>query len=227
MDQLYSIINTIADNKHGLELGGPSNTGTAIYQIAQQMDNVIFSKETVWSNHNDSIYRYGNNKTGKVYINDATDISNIPNQSYDFIFASHILEHIANPIKALHEWRRVVRTNGYLILILPEKSVCFDHKRNYTPFSTLLQKYQNNVGEDNLDSLSEILELHDLSMDLAAGNADQFRERSLHNYTNRCLHHHVFNPALLDEITTYMQCKTIFTITNGLDIWYIMQNTDA
>lgn len=223
MDRLYSIINEIVDRKYGLELGGPSDTGRDIYHAAQQMDNVIFSKETVWSNHDDSTYRYSDNKTGKVYINDATDISSISNQTYDFIFASHILEHIANPIKALHEWCRVVRDHGYLILILPEKSICFDHKRDYTPFSTLLQKYENNVGEDNLDSLPEILSLHDLSMDAAAGNIDQFRERSLNNYTNRCLHHHVFNPSLLDELAAYVKCTPIFTVTDGLNIWYIMK----
>jgi hypothetical protein len=30
-------------------------------------------------------------------------------------------------------------------------------------------------------------------MDLPAGTPEEFRERSLNNFTNRCLHHHVFN----------------------------------
>jgi ubiquinone/menaquinone biosynthesis C-methylase UbiE len=79
------------------------------------MDNVIFSSDTVWSKHASKDYKYYNNKVGKVFINDAVDISGISSNSYDFVFASHSLEHIANPIRALKEWLRVVRDDGYII----------------------------------------------------------------------------------------------------------------
>jgi SAM-dependent methyltransferase len=39
---------------------------------------------------------------------------------YDFIVASHILEHLPNPIAALAEWSRVLRKDGTLILFLPD-----------------------------------------------------------------------------------------------------------
>ena len=47
----------ITQNKTGIEIGGPSPDGTLIYQNATKLDNVIFSKNTVWSNH-DEIYIY-------------------------------------------------------------------------------------------------------------------------------------------------------------------------
>ena len=47
--------------------------------------------------------------------------------------------------------------NGYIILVLPEKTQCFDHSRDTSSFSKLLKQYDNNVGEDDLSTLAEIL----------------------------------------------------------------------
>jgi SAM-dependent methyltransferase len=193
------LLRQIAQNKHGLEIGGPSQTGIPLYNACEHMDNVIFSKNTIWSNHTDE-YKYHPHKTGKVLVHDAVDISSIQAQSYDFVFSSHCLEHIANPLKAVRDWLRVLKNRGYLVLILPEKSKCFDHMRDNTQFQTLLTQYEKNVGEDDLSTLPEILEKHDLSLDLPAGTLEQFTERSHHNFENRCLHHYVYSPELLHEI---------------------------
>ena len=48
------------------------------------------------------------------------------------------------------------------------------------------------------------MELHTLSLDKAAGSLDQFKQRSLNNYENKCLHHHVFNPKLLEKIPAHI-----------------------
>jgi ADP-heptose:LPS heptosyltransferase/predicted SAM-dependent methyltransferase len=50
---------------------------------------------------------------------DATDLSLFSSKSMDFVFSSHLLEHIKEPEKALAEWWRVIRTGGYLVLYLP------------------------------------------------------------------------------------------------------------
>ena len=53
--------------------------------------------------------------------------------------------------------------------------MCFDHKRNISLFSIILKQYEKNVGEDDLSTLPEILEKHDLTRDLPAGNFEQFK----------------------------------------------------
>lgn len=219
---LDEILERITANNTGLEIGGPSHTGSLIYKYSNTMDNVIFSKNTIWSNHTDE-YNYYNGKKGKVIIHDAVDISSVKNETYDFCFSSHCLEHIANPLKAIHEWLRIVKDDGHIIIIVPEKSCCFDHKRNISLFSTLLYQYQKNVGEDDLSTLPEILAKHDLSMDGPAGDLGQFTKRSLDNFNNRCLHHYVYSPELLQEICKYVNCEFIYTITLGLNIWFIMK----
>jgi SAM-dependent methyltransferase len=219
---LHNVLSNITLDKIGIEIGGPSETGTYIYQNAKYIDNVIFSKNTIWSNHTDE-YNYYTNKKGKVIINDAVNILNVTNDSYDFVFSSHSLEHIANPLKAIKEWLRIIKNEGYIIIIVPEKSVCFDHKRNYSNFSTLLTQYEKNVGEDDLSTLPEILLNHDLIMDPPAGNLESFTKRSLDNFNNRCLHHYVYNDDLLIEICNYFNCKFIYNETQGLNRWFIMK----
>jgi predicted SAM-dependent methyltransferase len=225
-----SVLRTVLENatsgKTGCEIGGPSTSGYEIYRGVSSIDNVIFSNNTVWSSHTDT-YQVYEGKTGKVIINDAANISDIMSQTYDFIFASHVLEHIANPIRALKEWIRITKLGGTIILILPEKSVTFDHYRNVTDFSTLLQNFNNNVGEDDLSSLKEILEKHDLSMDPLAGNYEQFKSRSIDNFKNRCLHHHVYDSDLLKEICNYMKCEFIFTVTEGINIWFVFKTPSS
>ena len=217
-------LRNITEQKTGVEIGGPSHgTGTVIYQNADTIDNVIFARDTVWSSHTDDNYYYYYFKKGKLIVNDAVNITNIQDEVYDFCFSSHCLEHIANPLKAVSEWLRIVKNNGHIIIIVPEKSVCFDHKRDYTSFETLLGQYEKNVGEDDLSTLPEILEKHDLSMDPPAGNLEQFIQRSLHNFYNRCLHHYVYNPELLMQICNFFGCEFVYTQTIGLDIWFIMK----
>ena len=222
--KLEKLVLDFTKNRNGVEIGGPSKrTGRVIYKNASLIDNVIFSENTVWSKHDDHKYKYYKNKIGKVIINEATNIIDIEGNIYDFVFASHILEHIANPLKALKEWLRITKNIGCLILILPEKSLCFDHKRDISSFDIILSQYEKNVGENNLSTLPEILENHDLEMDLTAGYFEQFKQRSLDNYNNRCLHHYVYSKNLLQEICSYLNCEFVYTITKEGDIWFIMK----
>jgi ubiquinone/menaquinone biosynthesis C-methylase UbiE len=133
-------------------------------------------------------------------VADATDLSQIPSGSYDFLLSSNCLEHVANPLKAMAEWTRVVKPGGTLLLILPNQKANFDHRRPVTLFQHLLEDYRGKMGEDDLTHLDEILQLHDLSMDPPAGNRDAFHKRCLDNLHNRTLHHHVFDAGLMRQL---------------------------
>ena len=158
-----------------------------------------------------------------MFINDTVYISRVENECYDFLFASHSLEHIANPLKAIREWLRIIKKGGHIIIVVPEKSVCFDHNRDYSTFPTLLSQYEKNVGEDDLSTLPEILRHHDLTMDIPAGNLETFTKRSWDNFNNRCLHHYVYDDTLLMDICTFFSCAYTYTETIGINRWFIMQ----
>lgn len=50
-------------------------------------------------------------------------LKGVPDSSFDFVYASHILEHVRNPTVAIKNWWRVLKTNGYLIVAIPERNL--------------------------------------------------------------------------------------------------------
>lgn len=49
---------------------------------------------------------------------DITDI-HFPNEKFDVIYCSHVLEHVVEDKKALKEFNRVLKSDGYAILLVP------------------------------------------------------------------------------------------------------------
>jgi SAM-dependent methyltransferase len=187
--------------KTGLEIGGPSSffvRQLPLYRVAHAIDQLNFSADTVWSraDGNKSPHQGPALARGQTIICDGTDLREVSDAHYDFVLSCHNLEHIANPLRALAEWVRVIRSGGHLLLIVPNKTGNFDHRRPYTRMEHLLEDFQRQVDEHDLTHLEEILALHDLSRDPGAGNAKAFKARSLRNFENRCLHHHVFDLPL-------------------------------
>lgn len=220
----FRYITRLFSNKYGIEIGGPSRMFTykgliPIYNVISTLDGCNYSAQTIWekSKSGKSKDKYSCFKEGNQYISDATDLSQIPDEKYDFIISSNCLEHIANPFKALKEWLRVTKKDGLILLVLPNKDFCFDRNRTVTQFSHLLEDYENNTQEDDLTHLDEILTLHDLEMDKQAGTIEQFKARSLKNIENRALHHHIFDLDLLREIFGHFNLEVLRTYQKGQD----------
>jgi len=203
-------------NKIGLEIGGPSkffakNGCMPIYPIVARLDGVNFSPKTIWTGSIDPSkgYLVEGKSLGKQFILDATDLSTLDKETYDFVLSCNNIEHIANPLKAIEQWLSVLKPNGVLVIVAPRKESNFDHNRDIVKFTHLLEDYNNNIQENDLGHLEEILKLHDLTLDPAAGTIEQFRERSLKNFENRCLHHHVFDLNVLSEIYNYFKLSIV------------------
>ena len=197
----------------GLEIGGPSSffrKELPVYAEIDACDNINFARHTIWGDVTDD-YVIDGKHFGTQYIFEATDLH--LNEKYDFVLSSNVIEHIANPLKAVREWISVLKPGGQIVIVAPRKESNFDHRREITDFSHLIRDFENNVGEDDLTHLDEILELHDLPLDPPAGNLEQFKARSLRNIENRCLHHHVFDLDLLQKIFDYFGITTLRDIT--------------
>lgn len=192
-------------NKKGIEIGGPSPLFHKIYNQVSDLDGVNFSHNTMWEGAIQAgrHFNFIGNRKGFQFISEATDLSRINSNSYDFLLSSNCLEHVANPLKALLEWKRVIRSGRGLILVLPNKARNFDHERPFTTFEHILSDLKAGTTEHDLTHLDDILALHDLSMDPAAGSLEHFRQRSLNNFSNRTLHHHVFDMKLIKEMLDY------------------------
>jgi ubiquinone/menaquinone biosynthesis C-methylase UbiE len=201
---------------YGLEIGGPSSIFRVkgifpVYVYAKNVDGVNFSENTIWEGKLDAgkTYNYFDNFYGYQYIAEATDLQIIESNKYDFVLSSHSLEHTANPIKALKEWNRVLKNNGMLVLVLPNKEKTFDSKRPYTSFEHLVNDYNQDIREDDQTHIAEILELHNHSNDTTVEKV-KFEERLKDNLIHRSAHHHVFSFALINNILEFTGFKILY-----------------
>jgi len=208
--------------KSGIEVGGAShffNGGSStIYEMVKSLDCVNFAGHTIWEGdivEGDTFTVCG--KTGHQYINDATDLNKIESGKYEFVLCCNTLEHISNPLKAIKEFLRILKPDGLLLLVLPDKDTNFDHLRKVTKFKHLLDDLENDTDEHDLSHLGEELLLHDLPMTPECGDRNFFMERSLKNYENRCLHQHVFDIELLEQIYSYFNIEVLRTDRTNRD----------
>lgn len=58
-----------------------------------------------------------------VDLSNGGDALALPEAEYDYIFSSHCLEHLANPVAALEHWKSRIRPGGVLFLYLPHPSM--------------------------------------------------------------------------------------------------------
>lgn len=211
----FNIYKDSVTRKNGIEIGGPSNIfqrEIPVYRFLKSLDGVNYNNNTVWEGsilEGTSYSFYKRKPVGYQFISEATDMSKIDDESYDFVISSNCLEHSANPLKALKEWKRIIKDNGSLIIVLPKKDLNFDHKRQYTKFNKLLNAYRSDFDESNLDALDEILEFHDVSRDCGIDNFEDFKIRSTQNFQNRCLHHYVYSKNLIEEMFLFVNLKLI------------------
>ena len=83
--------------------------------------------------------------------------------SQDFVIASHVIEHVANPLALLMDIHRVLRTNGLLVLVVPDRHGTFDRDRPPTPLSHLVDDYEHDVREVEDRHIIEYLSQPELS----------------------------------------------------------------
>jgi len=203
--------------KNGIEIGGSSQVFSykgifPVYPIVGNLDNCFFSNHTIWEGHinEGNSFQFDKNKpSGRQYIAEATSMGYIPSGTYDFVLSSHMLEHTANPILALTEWIRILKDEGVVVLLLPHKEGTFDHRRPVTSLEHLISDFNAKITEEDLTHLPEILALHDLKRDPLAGDFESFKSRSLKNYENRCLHHHVFDTRLAVRLIDHMNLQIL------------------
>jgi SAM-dependent methyltransferase len=185
-----------------------------IYPAAAGIDNVNFSTRTTWEEElreGGEFKFHPDREPGVQRIREATALTGIANDTYDFVLSSHCLEHVANPLRALHEWRRVVKPKGHLVLILPDPERSFDHRRAITTLEHLREDLTRNTPEQDLFHVDEVLAKHDLKRDPRAGSPENFRQRVQQNPENRCVHHHVFDLALITAMLAETQWRVVAT----------------
>jgi ubiquinone/menaquinone biosynthesis C-methylase UbiE len=123
----------------GLEIGGGS--GPCDYEL--DVINVNHPECSVWDAEQ---LKYSPVVRKVDIVADATEIP-VPDTSYDFVFSSHVLEHLPNPIKAIKEQYRI--SKKYVCMVVPQRDAVDGH-REITTLEETIDRYNNNNTVTNL-----------------------------------------------------------------------------
>ena len=202
----FSLVEHEISNGVGLEIGGPSaifgiDGPLPVYRFARRIDALNYAAETFWSQFAEHGYQPAPHlEIGQQKAQDSDRLDDLPSGTYDFLAASHVLEHLANPIKTLGQWVNCVRPGGAAILVVPAKARTYDRDRPDTSLDHLIEDYLNDVGEDDRTHFAEVLRYHNLALDSTVGSRRHLLDRTVANFSNRILHHHVFTLDLLKSV---------------------------
>lgn len=54
---------------------------------------------------------------------DCTFCRDIPDEAYQTVYASHVLEHVFHPLTAVENWVRILRPGGRLVICVPHRDL--------------------------------------------------------------------------------------------------------
>ncbi len=130
--------------------------------------------------------------------------------SLDYVIASHVLEHVANPIAALVECTRVLRPGGMLYLVFPDRRFTWEHQRALTPVSHLFDDFARDTTACDATHIDEFVfeadwsryEPNTASADAPSRQAEL--ARGMHEAVARGedinIHFHTFEPSNVREL---------------------------
>jgi SAM-dependent methyltransferase len=110
----------------------------------------------------------------------------LADQSQDFVIASHVLEHVANPIALLVDCHRVLRPGGTLLVLLPDRTMTSDRVRPPTTLEHLLVEYEQGVTKVADEHLEEYVRL----VEGYTGDDPQELARRFEHHRRRSVHVH-------------------------------------
>ena len=72
----------------------------------------------------------------------ACELDGIEQGSLDFIFSSHVFEHLSNPLQVLSNWLATLRPGGLILTVVPDARYCFDCRQPFTSLAEALNEEQ-------------------------------------------------------------------------------------
>lgn len=140
-------------------------------------------------------------------VSDSESFPSIANETFDFVVANHVLEHLTDPIGALREWHRILKNDGLLMLALPDKRFTFDAPRARTPLAHLIEDHRS-ADPPHVRNRMHLDEWATHVEQLAEGSAERkvWIEKQLQS--GYAVHNHVWIAADLVELLEWMNRET-------------------
>jgi SAM-dependent methyltransferase len=131
-------------------------------------------------------------------VDDGEVLDSIPDDTLDFVAASHFIEHCENPIGTVRNHLRKLRAGGVLFLVVPDKGTTFDEPRAVTTIDHLLRDDREGPEWSRRGHYDEWVRG---AQRVDAAEADSVIERLLGQEYS--IHFHVWTPEAFLELLAF------------------------
>jgi 2-polyprenyl-3-methyl-5-hydroxy-6-metoxy-1,4-benzoquinol methylase len=142
MDRKEKILRHIDKRGCGIEIGpshnpiAPKNAGYKVYVIDHMSREELLCK---YKDHGVNL-----NRIEEVdFVWQGQSYSELTGRTkyYDWIIASHVIEHTPDLIGFLNDCDAILKESGVISLVIPDKRYCFDHYRPITGISKIIDSH--------------------------------------------------------------------------------------
>ena len=154
----------------------------------------------------------GHNVAPVGLVTDATTLHGVDDEGFDFVIASHVVEHLEDPVRCLCSLARVTKRGGWVCLAIPDRRVTFDAPRPPTTIAHVLRDYCGDPGSSRRAHYEEWVALVERLTGAAA--AARIQDLESRRYP---IHFHAWSP---DEFTALLRdLRTAVGLPLTLDLF--------
>jgi SAM-dependent methyltransferase len=180
----------------GLEFGAASNpfptSPNSEMEYADLYDHSLTS-----SPYHGNVHYTNSDFVKCKYITSIEKMIGIPDESFDFIIACHVIEHVSNPLLALESVWKKLKPKGKFVLLVPHMDLTFDAKRDLTTLEHIVLDYKRPLKERDF--------LHFVEFYEKAFVAPNPFQKASQEFTNGFsdIHFHTWNEASFLNMVNY------------------------
>jgi predicted SAM-dependent methyltransferase len=117
-------------------------------------------------------------------VDEAEHLRSFEDESLDFVIANHVLEHVEDPVAALHTFLRVLHPGGIVFITLPDARNSFDQRRERTTVDHVLRDHDEGPEVSRRQHYEEWAHIVEGIADpaLVAERADEFAAHGTRNH---------------------------------------------
>jgi 2-polyprenyl-3-methyl-5-hydroxy-6-metoxy-1,4-benzoquinol methylase len=150
----YKVFHSLKKNGSGLEIGpshnpiAPKKEGYDV-QVIDHADQETLRKK--YASHGLNLENI--EKVDFVWQGQSLPILIGKTECYDWIIASHVIEHVPDLISFLQQCEALLKPDGILSLVIPDKRYCFDYFDPLTSTGELLDAFEQKRTRPSLGKI--------------------------------------------------------------------------
>ena len=130
------LVDKYLTGKNGIEIGGSALNDFHLYEKGGSYCNVNFALDA-WMGLHKSVYT--------VNVIASGDDLPFKDNTFDYVFNSHVMEHFFDPVKAIKEHLRVIKKGGVLVYIIPHVDAIYDKGRDITDWKEIAKRHSGKL----------------------------------------------------------------------------------